>query len=394
MSSSNKKHTFYTLGCRANQYQTEVIKNQLTTNNSQLTTFSNAADVYVINTCMVTEDAERKSRQAIRRAFRQNPKAKIIITGCWARLESEKIEKLFPEAEIKPPQSLLPTAYSILPRVRSNLMIQDGCEHFCSYCIVPYARGKFSSKPQEQVIEEARHLIDAGAREIVLTGINLGAYGDLCSVLRALCSIPKLLRLRLSSIEPMYLTKELIDAVASTPKVCHHLHIPLQSGDNSILAAMNRKYSREDFLELIHYARAKMPECGLTTDIIVGFPGEGEKEFQNTVNLVNQIKFSRLHVFSYSQRKGTSAATMSNQINTATKKKRNKIMRDLGQKLMVDFAKNYLNTEVSILVEQKGEGLTSNFIRCFFNNPHDSSGSLRKTFARFVNNSGEIREVR
>lgn len=387
-----KKIAFYTLGCRANQYQTEVLKSQLTSYESRVVDFQLEADVYVINTCTVTLDADRKSRQAIRRAIRQNPKAKIIVTGCYTKLEPDILKKEFPEIEIKDPQSLPPSPQTLAPRIRANLMIQDGCEHFCSYCIVPYARGKIKSKLLEQVFDEAKRLVETGAREMVLTGINLGTYQfDLCAVIHRLSVLKDLQRIRLSSLEPMYIRKELIDTIAENPKACKHLHIPLQSGDNKILAAMNRNYSTDGYLDLIHYIRAKMPDCGITTDIIVGFPGEGEKEFQNTMDLVNQIKFSRIHIFTYSERKGTLAAELPNQIDHKTKNQRSKHLHKLRNKYMVDFAGKYLNKEVEILVEQKGEGLTSNYIRCFFNDPTDSSGHLKNIFARLVTDSGEIK---
>lgn len=385
---------FYTLGCKANQYQTEVIKSQVASHGSQVVDFHSEADVYIINTCTVTEDADRKSRQVIRRAIRQNPKAKVIVTGCYAKLAAEELKKTFPQITLT---SFPPSPWKgVRAQVRSNLMIQDGCEHFCSYCIIPYARGKVKSKPREEIIDEANRLVKAGAREIVLTGINLGTYrsnsDDLSSLLHHLSSIDNLYRIRLSSLEPMHLTKELIDAVAELPKVCKHLHIPLQSGDNGILKSMNRNYSRDDYLDLIDYIKTKMPECGITTDIMVGFPGEGEKEFQNTVDLINQIKFSRMHIFTYSKRKGTPAAEFPNQVADKTKKQRSKILHKLRTKYMTEFAQQYLNREVEILVEQKGEGLTSNYIRCFFNDPQDSSGTLKKIFVKSVTNSGEIRE--
>jgi threonylcarbamoyladenosine tRNA methylthiotransferase MtaB len=385
---------FITFGCRANQYQTEQLKNH----------FAEEENICVINTCAVTEDAERKSRQAIRRVLRDHPKAKVIVTGCWARLEGEIIKQLFPSVSVTPPL-LSPWERRIQEvrakvMIRSNLMIQDGCENFCSYCIVPYARGKITSKPIADVIAEAEQLVTAGAREIVLTGINLGTYQyDLKKVCGLLSLIPAcrqarsgLSRIRLSSVEPMYLTKELIDAIASTPKVCRHLHIPLQSGDNSILKSMHRNYSCEDYLELVKYIRRKIPDCGITTDIIAGFPGEGDKEFKNTLKLVKQANFSRLHVFPYSKRSGTPAASFPNQVDAKTKKSRVDYLREIGRQQMVAFARQSLNKEVEILVEQKGEGLTSNFIRCFFHDPSDSSGSLHKIFARLVTHSGEIRE--
>lgn len=408
------KVVFYTLGCKANQYQTSILKCQMsspstcldyarheslgTSDQCQTVDFGQPADIYVINTCTVTEDADRKSRQAIRRALRSGKK--VIVAGCLARTQKQALLDSFPGIDIVDPDPLAPhpsrleqrRETPLTPRIRANLMIQDGCEHFCSYCIVPYARGKFASKPADQVIEEAEQMVNAGAQEIVLTGINLGSYRyDLPSVVSRLSTINDLLRIRLSSVEPMYLTRELIDAVAATPKACRHFHLPLQSGDNGILKAMNRGYSRGDYLELIHYIRGRMPDSGITTDIIVGFPGEGEKEFQNTLDLANEVKFSRLHIFPFSKRKGTPAADLPGQVNILIIKKRSSILHELRNRYMKEFAEQYIGKEVEILVEQKGEGLTSNYIRCFFDDPLDSSGSLKKIFARSVNNSGEIR---
>ena len=243
-----KKTAFYTLGCRANQAQTESLKSE----NQEIVKFTEFADEYIINTCTVTHDAERKSRQAIRRAIRQNPNAKITITGCFAKLEKGKLKKLFPKASIIDPVSLAPRISHITPRVRANLMIQDGCEHFCTYCIVPYARGKIQSKSLDQIEIEAKQLVNAGAREIILTGINLGTYQlGLDKVIEILGSIENLYRIRLSSLEPMYINKELIDKISCSPKVCKHLHIPLQSGDNKTLSTMKRKYTTDNYLDLI-----------------------------------------------------------------------------------------------------------------------------------------------
>lgn len=389
-----KKAAFYTLGCKANQYQTEVIKSNFIGPMSEVVEFGHPADVYVINTCAVTEDADRKSRQAIRRALRLGKK--VIVTGCYAKLEGEKLKEAFPEITLTPfPLSHWERGIVGVRavRVRANLMIQDGCENYCSYCVVPHARGKIKSKPADDVVEEAKRLVNAGAREIILTGINLGTYQfGLSEVICRLSAVDGILRIRLSSIEPMYLTKELIDILAETRGVCHHLHVPLQSGDNDILKAMNRNYTRDDYLETINYLRDKIPDCGITTDIIIGFPGEGEKEFRNTVDLINKIKFSRLHIFTYSKRKETPAAGFSNQIDMETKKHRSRVLHELRVKHMKAFAEQYLGKEIEILVEQKGEGLTSNYIRCFFNDPSDSSGNLKKLFVRSVNDSGEIRE--
>jgi len=258
-------------------------------------------------------------------------------------------------------------------------MIEDGCENFCSYCIVPYARGKVKSKSFNETIAEAKQLVDAGVREIILTGINLGAYQfDLSSLVHHLSSIENLLRIRLSSIEPQYITDKLIETIKDNPKICKYLHIPLQSGDDKILSIMNRKYTKEDYLNLINKIRKSIPDCGISTDIIVGHPGEGEAEFENTIDLVEKIQFSRLHIFTFSKRDLTEAANFPDQVDAKTKKERYTLLNKLRTKYLREFAEKYLGKEVEILVEQKGEGLTSNYIRIRFDDPIDSSGQLKK----------------
>lgn len=373
------KYVFYTLGCRANQYQSFALECQMTNDQCQMVKFGQPADIYVINTCTVTADADRKSRQAIRRALRLAKK--VIVTGCYARLQSELLKKLFPDIEIlrDSPPSPCQGRGGQRVRVRENLLIEDGCENYCSYCIVPYARGKVVCKPLDQIIEEAKQLVEAGAREIVLTGINLGAYHyDLSSVIHRLSSLGNLYRIRLSSIEPQYITNELIDAIADNPKVCHHLHLPLQSGDNKILKLMNRQYIAEEYLKLVERIKRKLPDCGITTDVIVGFPGEGEEEFQNTVLLIDEIKFSRIHIFPYSKRELTTATQFPNQVDHQTKKRRFAIINKLRDKYIREFAEQYLGKEMEILVEQKGEGLTSNFIRVKFDDSQNLTGKIHR----------------
>ncbi|MDI6731971.1 MAG: MiaB/RimO family radical SAM methylthiotransferase [Candidatus Margulisbacteria bacterium] len=398
-SPNNPKYSFFTVGCRANQFQTESIKSELVSSDSTIVPFNQPADIYIINTCLVTLNAERTSLRTIRRALRQNPKAEIMIAGCLANLHGEKLKALFPQVKIYSPgkASKLPEIKSInAARIRENLMIEDGCENFCSYCIVPYARGKTRSKPLKQTLNEAKLLVAAGAKEIVLTGINLGAYGkdllniSLSNVITAFAKINGLLRLRLSSIEPMYLARELVNTIADAPNVCHSLHIPLQSGDNNTLQAMNRKYSINEFIQLIEHIRNKIPDCGIGTDIIVGFPGETEKAFNNTAKLIKQLKFSRLHVFPYSKREVTSAALLPNQIDLSEIKERVAVLRKIGEGLTKDFAKKHLGKKIEVLIESKDVGLTSNFIRCRLKSQEKEIGTINNIRAKFVNNSGEI----
>lgn len=387
-----KRAALLTFGCRANQYQTDVLKNTLFGEETEIVPFNEFAHEYLINTCTVTHDADRKSRQAIRRAIRQNPKAKIFAAGCYAKLKGKELKAVFPQIEIILPDFLSPNPINHCRRVRANLMIENGCENFCSYCIVPYARGRVSIKPAETVLAQARQMVKNGVKEIVLTGINLGAYGKgLSPLLSELSMIEGLMRIRLSSIEPMYATKELVETIAGNKKACHHLHIPLQSGDDQILKAMNRTYSIESYLNIVRMIRETIPDCGISTDIMVGFPGEGSKEFQNTLIQIERIGFSRLHVFSYSKREGTKAVLLPDQIPAEIKKERNTGLNKLNLSLTQKFARRYLGKKIEILVEQRGEGLTSNFIRCFFEDQKDSTSKMIKLAVQSINNRGEIR---
>jgi len=418
------KIAFYTLGCKANQYETEAMKSQVALNGFEITDFHSPSDIYVINTCTVTHVADKKGRQAIRQARRRNPKSKIIVTGCYSEVSKEEIEKIkevdviignnekkdiFKYLQTQKHKDTKTQRYKDTkiqryttppPRIRSNLMIEDGCEHYCTYCIVPYARGKVKSKPVEEIIDEAKKLIKLGAKEIVLTGINLGAYGRdktqrhkdsktprpsaLPQVIKDLSKIEGLLRIRLSSLEPMFITKELIDTIAKTPKVCPHLHIPLQSGDDSILKAMDRNYTAKNFLGLIKYIKKKIKGAAINTDIIVGFPGEGEKEFKNTIELADKIKFSRIHIFSYSTRKGTAAEKLKNKVPEKEIQKRYDELNELRTKYMKEFAEKYKDKEVEVLVECRDkktgllDGLTPRYIRVLFDGPDELIGKTAK----------------
>lgn len=371
-------YAVYTFGCRANQYQSGALELQTPNCKLQNVKFGQPADIYIINTCTVTLDAERKSRRAIRQAFKLAKK--VYVAGCFARLNRESLIKEFPFIEIIDADFLRPGIPAQPGRIRQNLMIEDGCENFCTYCIVPYARGKIRTKPKEQVLDEAKKLVGLGAREIILTGINLGEYGspNICSLVDSLSSIPSLLRIRLSSIEPMYITDELIKRIASNPKACKHLHIPLQAGDDGILKAMGRKYIADEFMELCARIYGNIPDCAITTDIIVGFPGETDANFKNTLKLSEKIGFSRIHIFSYSKREGTKAASFKNQVHGKIIKERYNQLNKLRSNLMKQFSGKYTGQEVEVLAEQKGEGLTSNFIRTRFDDPNDSTGKLKK----------------
>ena len=384
----NKTVAFATLGCKVNQYETSSLTEMFKAKEYQVVDFREKADVYVINTCTVTHMGDRKSRQLIHRAEKANPDGLIVVTGCYSQVSPEevleipgvdlvtgtgeraRIVDLVEELEkgrkmnaVREYNQL--TEYEDLPvvpsteRVRAFLKIQGGCDNFCSYCIVPYARGPLKSRASENILEEARQLVASGYREIVLTGIHTGAYGKdkgnrlgLATLLDEMAEIKGLDRIRLSSVEPMDIDSELISIISQGSPFCPHLHIPLQSGDDNILTAMRRGYRTDYFREMVAEVREKVKDVSITTDIIVGFPGEGDKEFANTYNLIKELKFTSLHVFKYSPRKGTPAADFPDQVEPGVKDKRSNKLITLGQELYQEFASGYLGKNMQVLVEE------------------------------------------
>ncbi len=389
----SKTAAIYTLGCKVNQYESSAIGDLFRQADYEMVEFEQRADVYVINTCTVTHLGDRKSRQMIRRAAKQNPEAVIIVTGCYAQTspgevleipgvdlvvgtkdKSNLVRLVEAFAKGKGPVNAVTNimatdCYDELPvpteqgKTRAFLKIQEGCNSFCTYCIIPYARGPVRSRLPENVIDSAEQLIEQGFKEIVLTGIHIGAYGqdfadqhiDLGWLVERLAKLKGLVRVRLGSIEPHDINEALINAVASNPNVCRHLHIPLQSGDDDILARMRRRYNTGQFVELVNRIYAAVPGVAITTDVIVGFPGEAEQHFQNTLRTVEQIGFVSLHVFKYSPRKGTPAAEMPEQVSPLAKDDRSKRLTLLGSKLAQQFAQQQIGKELTVLVEQPHE---------------------------------------
>jgi len=390
---NKSRAAFFTLGCKVNQYETEALKNIFRQKGYEIVDFSNKAEVYVINTCTVTHLSDRKSRQAIRRAHKNNPRGLVAVTGCYAQLAWEKIKEI-PGVDLivgTPGKKDLPeliqeakgrrTSYPLVKvkeldekitfeemplekvgRTRAFIKIEDGCEHFCSYCLVPYARGRVRSRKLEDLVEEVERLTASGTKEIVLTGVNLGAYGkdlgeemSLAEVIKELERVPTLNRFRLSSLEPTDFTMELIEVLADSDKVCHHFHIPLQSGDDYILKRMNRFYSTDEYSKLISYLRYIMPGMALTTDVMVGFPGEGKESFRNTYRFVEEMAFSRLHVFKYSPRPGTGAYEFTDFLSPQEKDRRSKMLMDLGNRLAAEYSRTFLGKVAEVLFEQEME---------------------------------------
>jgi len=383
------KIAFYTLGCRSNQYETDKMVEQARSLGYDVIPYPQSADIYVINTCTVTRNADKKSRHAIRFAKKINPNAKVIATGCYVETDIFDLKEVDVVLNNKDKTNIfkcLPKIKSQAsrlksPRIRANLMIENGCENFCSYCIVPFVRGKVTSKPLDQAISEAKQMVKDGVKEIILTGINLGEFDSLPTLIDKLSKIDDLLRIRLSSIEPMYITDELIKAVKDDPKVCRHLHIPMQSGDDRILKAMNRSYTSKDFSGMAKKIKEQIKDIAITTDIIVGFPGEDEKAFKNTLKLVDMIQFSRIHIFSYSDRPGTAAFNFKNKLDPKTITRRYEKLEQLRDKYMLRFHRSFKKKPMEVLIEQKDrktglyEGLTSNYIRVFIRG-NESIGQL------------------
>ncbi len=403
---------FITFGCKVNQYDTEALKDLFNCRGYRVVAGkAEIVDVVVINTCTVTHLADRKARQNIRKIKRNNPGTVIAVTGCYVQTDPEEVSALEeidvvqgtsnrkelinlvdnirggrvqgqvsnvtaerPGGKYEP---LTVKYFSYNNRSRHFLKIQEGCDQFCSYCIVPFARGTVRSRPSDSVLSEVNQALDAGFKELVLTGINLGSYGRenydfpyLTNLLEKIISIPGEFRIRISSCEPQELTYELIDLIAESSKICSHLHIPLQSGDNEILAAMKRDYTTYEFMDIINRARSKDPDIAITTDVIVGFPGESESQFLNTESFITKVGFSDMHVFQYSPRKNTAAKDFPEQVHSTIKKERSSRLLQLTKELRTLFHSKFIGEFVPVLVESQSEntatGLTDTYIKTEF----------------------------
>jgi len=364
----------FTFGCKVNQCDSEEIARSLAARGYAIGGRGDSADIYIVNTCTVTSTADSKARKLIRRLARNHPHATLIATGCLAETDPYSLLDLPGVAAVVPNSRKLSLAdflpglqppllaSSYLPaRTRAFVKLQDGCDHHCTYCIVPTARGKRVSKPLADALAEIQCLVDAGAREAVLCGIRLGAYGSdrgdatLAALLRKLREID-IPRLRLSSIEPMDLTDDLLAEIADHPTLCHHLHLPLQSGDDTVLAAMGRGYTAADFASLVGRVRKVWSDAAITTDVMAGFPGETDEQFDHTLSFVREMAFSRLHVFPYSPRPDTPAADRADQVPSKTKRARTDVMLALADDLARAAAEQWIGRTVSVLIEEREKG--------------------------------------
>jgi threonylcarbamoyladenosine tRNA methylthiotransferase MtaB len=368
---------FFTLGCKANQYDTQSIRERFLRKGFQEAGINRRPDYFLINTCTVTSGADQKSRNIIRRCIQATPQAQVIVTGCLVEKDWNQLKKIKGISLIVK-KSFFPEGISSFSQhTRSFLKIQDGCSNFCTYCKVALVRGRERSKKLKQILQEARQLVACGYKEIVLTGICLGAYGrssgvkaNLVDVIGGLEEIKGLSRIRLSSIEAGDVSLGLIKYLQQSKKLCRHLHIPIQSGDNKILKLMNRKYSRKKYENLITRLRTHIPEISVTTDCLIGFPGETDDSFGNTIDLVKKILPLKVHIFPYSSRPGTKAAHFSGLVNSKIIRMRCARLAEVAKECSEKFMRQFLDKNVDVLIEGKAkdnsgslEGLTDNYLK-------------------------------
>ncbi len=384
---------FYTLGCKVNQYETQAMRQRLEEQGYVTAEFTPGQPdigdaVLVINSCTVTGESDRKLRQLLRRCRREHPQSVLVLTGCMPQAFPETAES-FAEPDIilgNAKRNELPSklqqfltrrtrVVDIAPhdtvfeklsirefqgRTRAFLKIEDGCNRFCSYCIIPYARGRVRSKPLDEIEQEVRELAGQGYVEVVLVGINLTAYGQdlglsVCDAVERACAVEGIRRVRLGSIEPDHLTDDVIDRLAACDKLCPQFHLALQSGCDATLKRMNRHYTTAEYRTLCDKLRSRFPNAALTTDIMVGFPGEGEEEFQESLAFAREIAFSRIHCFAYSKRDGTPAAKASGQVPNAEKARRNRLMIEMGEECAQAYAQSFVGKTVEVLLETMRE---------------------------------------
>jgi threonylcarbamoyladenosine tRNA methylthiotransferase MtaB len=393
------KVAFYTLGCKVNHYETQAMEELFRSAGHTVVPFESVADAYIVNTCTVTQISDKKSRQILSQAHRRNPAAPIVAVGCYAEVAKETVAALPGVSlvlgtegrkdivrlteEISAAKKTIPAypapferrAFEELSaqrdsRTRATLKVQDGCVSFCSYCIIPFARGALRSRTLESTKRELTALAENGYREVVLTGIQLSAYGvdladkpELSDLITLADGIPGLERLRLGSLEPRVITDRFLSVAKDSRTLCRQFHLSLQSGSDTVLARMNRRYTTAEYRDAVERIRAVMPDAAITTDIIAGFVGETEEEHRETMRFVEEIGFARIHVFPYSRRKGTKADAMEGHLPRALKEARTRELIALGERLEKAFIDGQLGKTVDVVMEDDGTGYTGNYIR-------------------------------
>ena len=422
-----KTVAFITLGCKVNQYETNAMSQKLIEEGYKIVEHTQKADIYIINTCTVTNMSDRKSRQMIRRAKEINPEATIIAVGCYVQVAKKEIEnikeidlalgneekvdivkycneiiqknKKEEIADVMQSRKFAEfgeTSYT--EKTRAVIKVQDGCDRFCSYCIIPYARGRVRSREPEHIIKEIKQIANEGIKEVVITGIHIASYGKdfkkdykLIDLLEEINKIDGIERIRLGSIEPLLITEEFVQRLVKLEKICEQFHLSLQSGCDETLKRMNRRYTTQQFEEIVKRLRKAYDNVNLTTDIIVGFPGETEEEFAKTYKFLEKIKFYKMHIFKYSPRKGTPAATMENQVDPSTKHDRSEKLLQLNEENFNKFGQKMLDKEFNVLFEQKVgdnkyEGLTENYVKVIVESDNDISEQILKVKIKDVKN--------
>lgn len=415
-----KKAASFALGCKVNQYESEAIAELFAEKGYEIVGIDEEADVYVINTCTVTNFGDKKSRQLIRKVKRQNENAIVAVVGCYAQTAPQELMKVegvnlvigtkdrakivemvehydisrgvenhvtdIMKERVFEPLSI----QKLANRTRAYLKIQDGCSQYCSYCIIPYARGPIRSREPQEVLAEVRRLADNGFKEVVLTGIHVASYGkdrrdtSLLEILRQVHEVEGIERIRFSSIEPNVVTEEFAQAIAELPKVCDHFHLSLQSGCDKTLKEMNRKYDTEKYRQAAAILRKYLPHVALTTDIIVGFPGETEEDFQASYDFAKEIGFAKIHVFPYSPKRGTPAAARKDQLPNAVKSERSHKLIALSDRMAADFLREYVGQDVAVLYERMVEdgiyeGHTTNYVKVRGRSEEDLTNKICKT---------------
>lgn len=405
-----------TLGCKVNQYETNAMEELFRQAGYEVGHFDEFADVYVINTCTVTNMSDKKSRQLIRKSKRINPDAIIAVAGCYSQTSPEEIldieevdivmgtndrNKIVEVVEshmdskictvddiMKVKEFEEMTLSNMNERTRAFLKIQEGCQQFCSYCIIPYARGPIRSRKLENIVSEVESLVQNGYKEFVLTGIHVASYGkdlgdvDLMDAIKAIHAIEGVERIRMSSIEPLIMTDGFIEELSRLPKICPHFHLSLQSGCDTVLKRMNRKYTTAQYGEIVDKLRTHIKDASITTDVIVGFPGETDDEFEQTYKFLKEVELSQMHVFKYSQRTGTPAAKMKDQVTPQLKQIRSDRLISLNAKNNESFMAKYIDAQMEVLFEKNVkddiyEGLTGNYIRVYAPSAENIEGQIR-----------------
>ena len=431
-----KNISFYTLGCKVNQYETNAMMQKFQEAGYQIVDINdNISDICVINTCTVTNMSDRKSRHMLRKIKEKNHNAIIIATGCYAQVAKKQLEEMpevdivigndekndivyFLEEYMKKQQKIVEVQdiskqkefidmgqITYTEKTRAVIKVQDGCNQFCSYCIIPYARGRVRSRKIENVVKEIKKIAERGIKEVVITGIHLASYGkdfndgtSLIDLLEEINKIDGICRIRLGSLEPKIINEKFMDRLIKLEKICHHFHLSLQSGSNKTLKRMNRKYTTEEFKNIVEILRKYYDDVILTTDIIVGFPGENEEEFEETYNFLKEIKFYKMHVFPYSPRKGTLAERMPEQVDGNIKEKRSKKLIKMSEQNQLEYNKKLIGKEVDVLFEEPEEknnvlfykGHTQNYILV----KHESKENLENQIKRVKIQTAEVENVK